>query len=244
MIRRLRSLSIVIFLLVIFLLITGCFKSNEGNNERTQETNDTLNKLQAQLKSIKEELRLSETHITSLELENEKLKEKFIQAENHNVSLDNYVKQLSDEYQNVYFDICTEVEHSWCSRELKYFDPRLINVGEKLFGMMISSISVGEFDPGSYIVSLSGSTTVTGNYTLMKDDVERGDYYRFETTKINGQDRNLVFSIGLKPIEYKSLLETFKDDKGNASIIIQSLTLMRLPHKPGYNSAEFIGLDK
>ena len=164
---------------------------------------------------------------------NEKLKAQLAEAQSN----DNYLKQLTDEYQYFYFDICTEVENSnWCSSDLKYFDPRKIKAGDKLFDMMIKSVSVGEFGPGSYIVEFEGETQITGHYTFVRDNY-MGDHFKFETETVGNQKCKISFVLGDGTIEQNEVLQQFKSNEGSAIIQIKEMTLMYLPQKPGVNSA-------
>lgn len=250
--KTFRSSIITVSLFLVILLITGCL--NEGSNKKRQDDQettislkeelrekiDTINQMQVELIRFLEKDTLSDKRLTSLDLENRELKESLIELRRENTSFESYIKQLSEEYQNVYFDICTEVDHSWCPTELRYFDPRELEIGDELFGMKVSSVSIGEFDPGSYIVSLNGNVPVLGNYEYLDDDVELGGHYRFETTSIDYQKITIKLAIGLDPNERAYLKKTLKGSTGTAEIIIENLTLIRLPHKPGYNSAKSI----
>ena len=213
MLRVIRFLRISMLNLSIILVVTGCFQSSNVTRQTDQE----------------EALASAEARIGSVESNIENLNRQITENQA-------YIDLLTKEYQNFYFDICTEVESKWCSTELQYFDPRTIHVGEKLFDMTVSSISVGEYDPGSYIVSLEGDVEATGQYTFVKDGYQ-GDHYTFETETVGNQVCKLSFSLADEDLGTAGVMEQFNSNNGFATVKISKMTLMRLPHKPGQNVA-------
>lgn len=238
-----KLLKVLIFILSL-VIIVGCFNSEISNSDSQSPNNSTntsleeVDEIQRELNTTKNQLSIAESKVISLELDNQELKQQIENEKTQVESLENYITWLTDEYQHVYFDFCTKVKHMLCSNELLYFDPREIKVDDILFGMSVTSISVGQQDPTSYWIELIGDIEVTGKYTFVEDDY-MGDYILFETEKLNKGNYNLSLRL-----EGKETINLFSAKQGLATINISKMILMRLPHKPGYNSAKLESIIK
>jgi hypothetical protein len=149
---------------------------------------------------------------------------------------------MKRDYEDLFFLICSEA-NSQCPGELKYFDPRKVKLGYSILGMKVTSISEGTGEPGSYRISFAEIVEVTGKYTAIQDD-PMGPYLWLDTTTINGQKYSIHLGIGgiQDKLELDKAMVGCK--KSNITFKLKDITPQNLPHKPAFNVAIFVGVDK
>jgi regulator of replication initiation timing len=234
--------SILSLAVVSLLLFSGC--KDDQAAKTAQLAIDSLNQ---QLEAQKIELMKINENTTGLLAENQRLKDELItkqnaitEAQQQSSDKQKDIDYLTRDYEDLFFLICSEA-NSHCPGELKYFDPRKIQQGDVILGMKVKTIEVGTREPGSYSISFAETVEVSGKYIVNPDDPMGPDLW-LDTATINGQKISIHLGVGGNKVELDKALKGSKE--GDIRLKLKNITLQNLPHKPAYNAAIFVGINK